>query len=174
MIISNSSPLILLAKIGKLSLLEKLYGRVLIPNEVYREVIIEGKKENYSDAALVEKDINNFIFVKGLAQEHKKEAEKFKGIIGLGESEAIQLCLQEKSKSLLMDNLSPRKIAESRGLECTSAPGVLLESLKSKIITSNDYESGIKELSKYAWLSGDIVANFLEIGYKLKEKGETK
>ena len=73
-----------------------------------------------------------------------------------------------------MDNLSPRKIAESRGLECTSAPGVLLESLKSKIITSNDYESGIKELSKYAWLSGDIVANFLEIGYKLKEKGETK
>ena len=96
MIISNSSPLILLAKIGKLSMLEKLYNKVLIPYEVYREVIIEGKKENYSDAAFIEKCINDFIFVKDLVEEHEKEAEKLKGIIGLGESEAIQLCLQEK------------------------------------------------------------------------------
>ena len=174
MIISNSSPLILLAKIGKLSVLEKLYNKVLIPYEVYSEVIIEGSKENYSDAAVVEKYINDFIFVKDLSQEHKKEAEKLKEIIGLGESEAIELCLQEKSKLLLIDNLEPRKIAKSRGLECTSAPGVLLDALKNKILTFKDYESGIKELSKYAWLSGDIVAHFLEIGYKLKEKGELK
>ena len=73
-----------------------------------------------------------------------------------------------------MDNLEPRKIAKSRGLECISAPGVLLEALKAKILTFNEYTSGIKELSKYAWLSGDIVAHFLEIGYRLKEKGESK
>ena len=174
MIISNSSPLILLAKIVKLSILEELYSKVLIPYEVYKEVIVEGKKENYSDAALVEKCINEFIFVKHLEQEHKKEAEKLKEIIGLGESEAIELCLQEKSKLLLMDNLEPRKIAKSMGLECISAPGLLLEALKAKILPFNEYESGIKELSKYAWLSGDIVAHFLEIGYRLKEKGESK
>jgi uncharacterized protein len=170
MIISNSSPLILLAKIGKLSLLEKIYNKVLIPYEVYREVIIQGKKENYSDAALVEKYVNEFIFVKDLVQEHKKDAEKLKEVIGLGESEAIGLCIQEKSKSLLMDNLEPRKIAKSKGLECISAPGVLLEALKNRIITAEEYESAIKELSKFAWLSGDIVAHFLEIGYKLKER----
>src|SRR3989344_9651350 len=164
MIISNSSPLILLAKIGRLSLLEKLYEKVLIPYEVYREVVVEGKKENYSDAALVEKCINEFIFVKNLEQEHKKEAEKLKEIVGLGESEAIELCLQENSKSLLMDNLEPRKIAKSKGLDCISAPGVLLEALKVKVLTFNEYESGIKEISKFAWLSGDIVAHFLEIG----------
>lgn len=174
MIISNSSPLILLAKIGKLSILEELYSKVLIPYEVYKEVIVEGKKENYSDAALVEECINDFIFVKDLIEEHKKEAEKLNGIIGLGESEAIQLCLQEKSKSLLIDNLGPRKIAESRDLECTSSPGALLEALKTKILTFNEYEAAIKDLSKYAWLSGDIVAQFLDMGYKLKEKGESK
>ena len=174
MIISNSSPLILLAKIGKLSILEELHSKVLIPYGVYKEVIVEGKKENYSDAAFIEKCINDFIFVKDLIEEHKKEAEKLKGVIGLGESEAIQLCLQEKSRLLLIDNLEPRKIAESKGLECTSSPGVLLEALKTKRLTFNEYEAAIKDLSKYAWLSGDIVAQFLDMGYKLKEKGESK
>ncbi len=166
--------MILLAKIGRLSLLEKLYSKVMIPYEVYNEVIVEGKKENYSDAALIEKYINEFIFVKELAQEYKKEAEKLKSVVGSGESEAIELCLQEKARLLIVDNLEPRKIAQSKGLECRSTPGILLEALKTKILTYNEYESAIKELSKYAWLSGDIVAHFLEIGYKLKEKGESK
>lgn len=174
MIISNSSPLILLAKINKLNVLEKLYGKISIPYEVYNEVVIKGKNENYSDAALIEKGINEFIFVKGINQDNKKDADSLKNIVGSGESEAIILCLQEKAKMLLIDNLEPRKIAQVKGIKCRSTPGILLEALKNKIIIFNEYESGIKELSKYAWLSGDVVAHFLDIGYKMKEKGELK
>ena len=36
-VVSNSSPIIHLTKIGKLSLLEELYGRVLVPEKVYLE-----------------------------------------------------------------------------------------------------------------------------------------
>lgn len=173
MIISNSSPLILLAKISKLDLLENLYDKITIPREVYNEVVIKGKNENYSDAALIEKYINEFIFVKDLNQENKKEAEKLKSILGSGESEAIALGIQEKAKLLLIDNLEPRKIAQMKGIKCRSTPSILLEALKNKVITFNEYESAIKELSKYAWLSGDIVAHFLDIGYKIKQ-GELK
>ena len=173
MIISNSSPLILLAKIGKLNLLEKLYKRITLPYAVYNEVVARGKSENYSDAALIEKNINEFIFVKHLNQEYKKEAEKLSSIVGFGESEAISLCIQEKSELLLIDNFEPRKIAQSKGIKCRSTPGILLEALKKKIISSEEYESGIKDLSKYAWLSGDVVAHFLDAGYKLKQ-GESK
>ena len=169
MIISNSSPLILLAKINKLSVLEKSYKKIYVPYEVYNEVVIKGKRENYSDASLIERDMNGFIFVINLNPEHKKEAEKLKNIIGSGESEAIALSLQEKAKLLLIDNLEPRKIAQIKGIKCRSTPGILLEALKSKIINFNEYESAIKELSKYAWLSGDIVAYFLEKGYKIKK-----
>ncbi len=174
MIILNSSPLILLAKISKISLLEDLYGKITIPYEVYNEVIVKGKNENYSDAALIEKHINEFIFVKDVADDYKKEAEKLKSILGSGESEAIALCLQEKSRLLLMDNSEPRKVAQIKGIKCRSTPGILLEALKNKIITFGEYQSMIKELSKYAWLSGDIVAYFLDAGYKLKEQGELK
>ena len=169
MIISNSSPLILLAKINKLSVLEKLYKKIYVPYEVYNEVVIKGKRENYSDASLIERDMNEFIFVINLNSEHKKEAEKLKNIIGSGESEAIALSLQEKAKLLLIDNLEPRKIAQAKGIKCRSTPGILLEAFKGKIINFNEYGSGLKELSKYAWLSGDIVAYFLERGYKIKK-----
>lgn len=172
MIISNSSPLILLAKINKLGILKKLYGRICIPYEVYNEVVIKGKKENYSDAALIERHINEIIFVVNLNSFHKKESEKLKSIIGSGESEAIALCMQEKAKLLLIDNLEPRKIAQAKGIKCRSTPGVLLEAFKGKILKFDEYESAIKELSKHAWLSGDIVAYFLEKGYKIK--GELK
>ena len=168
MIISNSSPLILLAKVNKLSILEKLYRRISIPYEVYNEAVIKGKKENYSDAALLEDYLNKSIFVINLTTEHKEEAEKLKKIIGSGESEAIVLCLQEKAKLLLVDNLEPRKIAQIKGIKCRSTPGILLEALKNKIMTFDEYKSAIKELSKYAWLSGDVVAYFLERGYKIK------
>jgi uncharacterized protein len=36
-VISNSSPIIHLAKIGRLSLLERLYSRILVPEKVYLE-----------------------------------------------------------------------------------------------------------------------------------------
>ena len=41
-IISDTSPIINLAVIGQLDLLQKLYGRVVIPQAVYEEIVIEG------------------------------------------------------------------------------------------------------------------------------------
>lgn len=172
MIISNSSPLILLAKINRLELLKKICGNIAIPYGVYNEVVVRGKKENYSDAAVVDKQINEFIFVIDLKPKHKKDAEKLKEIIGFGESEAIALCLQEKASLLLIDNLQPRKIAQVNKINCRSTPGVILEALKTDILTINEYEAAIKDLSRHAWLSGDIVAYFLEAGRKIKEAGK--
>ena len=37
-VVSDTTPLISLLKIGHISLLEKLFGRVLIPQAVYREL----------------------------------------------------------------------------------------------------------------------------------------
>ena len=42
MIVSDSSPLISLARIGKLDLLQRLYGELLIPQAVWNEVVVKG------------------------------------------------------------------------------------------------------------------------------------
>ncbi len=176
MIISDTSPLILLARISRLKLLEELYRKVHIPYEVYNEAVVNGKREYYGDAALIENGINEFIFVQTLNSQYKQEANRLKRVIGSGESEAIAMCLQEKAKMLLIDDLEPKKLAQSKNINCRTTPGILLEGLKGGILTFHEYESSIMELSRYAWLSGDVVAYFLEAGYKLKKakQGEPK
>ena len=48
-IVSNTSPLIWLSKIGKITLLKKLFDEVIIPKEVYKEAVERGLQEGFSD-----------------------------------------------------------------------------------------------------------------------------
>jgi len=41
-VISNTSPIVNLAAVGQLDLLQKLYEKVLIPQAVYREIAVTG------------------------------------------------------------------------------------------------------------------------------------
>ena len=57
-IVSNATPLIYLAKIDKLKLLKAIANPVYIPEAVYKEVVVEGKRLGEKDAYRVEKCIN--------------------------------------------------------------------------------------------------------------------
>jgi predicted nucleic acid-binding protein len=50
-VVSNASPLIILARIGHLQLLADLYGRVVIPSEVHDEVVVAGRGRPGSEEA---------------------------------------------------------------------------------------------------------------------------
>ena len=41
-VVADATPLIYLAAIGKFDLLEMLYGRIIIPEGVYHEVVTQG------------------------------------------------------------------------------------------------------------------------------------
>lgn|SRR3989344_422113 len=170
MIISNSSPLILLARINKLGIIKEIYKKIYIPKAVYNEVIVRGKEEKYSDAFIIERAVDDFIFIKELKEENLRESKKLNDVIGMGESEAITLAIQERAQLLLIDNLEPRKIAEVKNIKCRSTPGIILEALHKEKITVEEYKNSIIKLAEYAWLSGDIVAYFLEQADKSRRK----
>jgi predicted nucleic acid-binding protein len=44
-VVSNASPLINLARIGQLSLLPRIFSRVLIPEAVWQEVVVDGEDQ---------------------------------------------------------------------------------------------------------------------------------
>jgi len=48
-IVSNSSALINLARIGKLDLLQQLYGELIVPDAVWKEVVVEGSGQSGAD-----------------------------------------------------------------------------------------------------------------------------
>ena len=96
-VVSNSTPLIFLAKIGKLDLLEKIFDSVQIPNEVYLEVVVEGKEKGYSDAFLVGNLIEKRVISKNDVQ-----IKALKGMpLGKGELGAIELALKLGIKDIL-------------------------------------------------------------------------
>jgi predicted nucleic acid-binding protein len=75
MIVSDASPLISLAKAGKLYLLREIFERVLIEEEVKRETIDRGKVEGAPDALVIEDAVKE-----GWIEIEKiKEGKRFRG-----------------------------------------------------------------------------------------------
>ena len=66
-VVSNATPLIYLAKANQMSLLQSMVKQVFIPEAVYREVVIEGKRLGEKDAYRVERAIaQGWMIVQGI------------------------------------------------------------------------------------------------------------
>ena len=115
-VISDSSTVTNLIQIGKLDLLEKLFGEVLIPQKVYEELSeYENQKEQL--------DSCDWILVKTVL-DHKAAAE-LREVIDSGEAEVIVLAQELKADFLIIDERKGRKVAEERGLRIVGLLGIL-------------------------------------------------
>jgi predicted nucleic acid-binding protein len=98
MILSNSGPLIHLARIDRLKLLKELFGEVVIPYEVKLEVIDRGKDEGAADAFLIENEIEiGWILIDQSKSSGVKEIAESAGI-DIGESSAIMLADRKSTR----------------------------------------------------------------------------
>lgn len=135
-VVSNSSPLIHLAKIGRLSLLKKFYENIFIPESVYIECVIEGK--NREDAEL----IKNAEWIKLEKIKDDRLVKFLSAELDKGESETIVLSLEIGADLVLLDDYEARQKARLYGLKITGTLGILLRakyegqisSLKEEII----------------------------------------
>lgn len=109
-IIADSSCLILLDKIGELSLLPALYGQVHITKEVAGEygkelppwvVIEEVRQKEY--IKLIERDLD------------------------LGEAASIALALEHSDPLIILDDLKARKYTQQLGIKMIGTFGVILK-----------------------------------------------
>ena len=153
MIVSNSTVLIYLAKIGKLNLLKELFRDVLIPAEVFNEVVIQGKEHQHPDAFIVESVIEEgWIYIKDI--EAFVELEDFG--IDLGEAQAISLA-KSLGVPVLLDQTHARNAAKAFGLRPRGTIFVLLAALKKKLLTSDDYQDSLEDLVKAGFRMSDVV-----------------
>ena len=138
-IVSNSSPLILLAKIGRFNILRDLFGLVYIPKSVYHEVVVVGAGKAGS------KEVEEGIKSGWIKVETAQIGPELELILGRGEAEAIMLA--EKLKlPLIIDERKGRKIAERRGIKIIGTLGVLLKAYKLSLI--EDLNTEIEKLIK--------------------------
>jgi len=118
-VVADSSCLIGLSKIGKLEILHDFFGKIIIPEAVYYEVVIRGKgragAEEVKNADWIEKNkVKNDLAVRA-----------FRLNLGAGESEAIALASEYNAKFVILDDLSARQTAEELGLSVIGTVAVL-------------------------------------------------
>ncbi len=121
-LVSNTGPLIALAKIGKIELLRNLnYEAVCVPPMVHKE--LWGKTG--SEAKAIESAFDSFIQIRN-PKPPKAHAEMAIFKLDDGEKQVISLGLSVDDPHLLIDDKAGRHVAESLGLSVIGSAGLLI------------------------------------------------
>ena len=133
-VISDTTPIISLLKANHLEFLQKLYGNVLIPEAVYRELT---ENPAYSKEAKIVKMLD---FLKMVSVENVKSVNVLRSVTGLdaGESEALIMYDEQKADLLLMDEHKGRSVAKQLNVRYIGTVGVLMLAYDKGLIQSSD------------------------------------
>lgn len=149
-VVTNTGPLIALAKADRLDLLEQLFGQVQIPSAVYRE-LLAGKEP---DVTCLDKALARFIKVE---QVSSIPSEVLIATLRLdrGEQQAIALAY-ELGALLVMDDQLGRAAARRLRLPVTGLIGVLIQAKQAGLILAVIPLLDVIRQRGY-WLSNDLL-----------------
>ena len=153
-VIADSSALVALSVCQVLEKTETLFGKVYVPDSVYKEVSIKGKPESEVLKKFLEtrtKSINlDDYMIKNTAN------------LGSGELEAIALYINLSADLLIIDDAKAKKVAYANGLEVMGSIGVLLLVKERGLIEKIKPLLGLLDASDIH-LSSKIIKKALEL-----------
>ncbi len=154
-IIADTGPIISLALIDKLDILDKLFDEVKIANAVWEELTKDKSKsfvyaiqKYFEDKICKINSFNELIF-----------------LMDYGESESIVLYQELKADFLLIDDKKAREIAEQLDIQCIGTLGLLMIAKDKKIV--KELRSIFLDFLKYKRFYSLELLNLI-----LQQKGE--
>ena len=142
-VVVNTTPLIALSHVSQLDVLKRLYGEIVIPEAVYRELSIKTE-------SICKKAVDNsleWIRIKSINNEMAKAM--YKTQLHDGEVEVIILSKEIAADVVIIDDANAKKHAKYLGLPVTGTLGVLIKAKREgyinelKPIFSQMVENGI-------------------------------
>ncbi|WP_053180393.1 DUF3368 domain-containing protein [Sunxiuqinia dokdonensis] len=118
-IVSDTSCLILLEKIGRIALLESLFGKITVTSVIADEF---------------GKTLPDFIEIEDA--EDKKYQQILENILDAGEASAIALALEKDDCLLIMDESKGRREAKQLKIKLTGTVGILIFAKEKGLIQS--------------------------------------
>ena len=141
-VVSNTSPLIYLSKIGRLRILHDLFGVISIPAAVASE-ILRGKdlSDGFASAIGVEDAIETgWIKVEEPDKNEHDLAEAYSHDSRVHPGEAAVLAMGHRFDLLLLDDLCARAFAKALGLDMVGTIGILLQAYDAGLISFAEFE----------------------------------
>ena len=147
-VVSNTTPIISLLKIGKLEILKDLYDEIYIPQEVFNEIEAGKHKKYYLN-------LLTFEWIK-IEQIQDRKSIAYLLDLDKGEAEAIVLATESEADLILLDESLGRFHAKHAGLRVTGTIGILVKAKKQGLIS--ELKPLILELKeKGVWLSESFI-----------------
>lgn len=109
-VVSNTSPIMNLSVVGHLPVLERLYGKVLIPDAVSSELLAIASNTD----GLAE--FQSYLWIEKHNLRNRLLAESLRLELDNGEAEAIALAVESGAGLLLIDERRGRNVAARFGL----------------------------------------------------------
>lgn len=127
-VVSDTSPVLNLARIGRLGLLPSLYHQVLIPSAVYAE--LTASRINLPPSI----DLASETWLIVATASDRKRVQELREDLDPGESEAIVLAIERGADLLLVDERRARRTATAAGLAVTGLLGVVATAKRAGLI----------------------------------------
>ena len=140
MIVSDSTALITLINIDEFDLLYFFTQKIILPKEVYDEVVVVEQAEIFLDAQIKEN------FVELCVYDNQLLFEELSILLDSGESASITLAL-EKNIPLLIDEKKGRNVAANMGVEIIGLIGIIRFLYKKEKINKKRTEEILDKLS---------------------------
>lgn len=159
MLISNSSTIILTAKI---TLLPKFLGTVkniAITNVVYEEII---KKDSFENIIIKKEIEKSRIKIESIEEKfYFATLKQFK--IDEGEASTFALYINKKYEAILTDDRELIKLCKIEGIKFISAISIIVMLLRKKVIDKKEALEKIEKLQGYGRYSNDIYNYFKDM-----------
>ncbi len=120
LVVCNTSPIVALARAGRLDLLHAVYGEIVVPEAVFHEITVAGAgepgaREVVAAAWIKRKPALNLSLTNALGLE-----------LDAGEAEAIALAVECRADLILLDERIGRHAAQRMGLAVSGTLGILI------------------------------------------------
>jgi predicted nucleic acid-binding protein len=148
-IVSNTTPLSELSKIGRLELLRDIYQEIIISQEVYSELLTG------NHPAVIAVKSASWIKVHNVSNYQLIQQLQLETGLDLGESSAIILAEELKADQLLIDEKLGRKIAQARGLPILGLVAIIVLTKEQGLINS------VKDILDALMSNGTRISNTL-------------
>ncbi len=155
-LVADASPLINLARVGRFELLTIFYNRVVIPEAVYNEVVVQEEGRDGS------REVQTADWIEVQIPQDELAVRALTTELGRGEASAIILAQECHAHLLLIDEIRGRRVAQQLGLKVRGTLGILARAKREGYISNLKRDLNLLR-ARGTWLSQELCADVLRL-----------